>query len=108
MGEKKKIQINLGGMLGTIDIDEWGAVKLCNELLSNIAKSDIIDELKLYPYSAGGNERDNLRNLIIKILEEKFGCKCMAPKEVSGESALPRESSGEIAKGCPRFFRRKK
>ena len=61
MGEK--IQINLSGMLGTIDIDEWSAVKLCNALLSAIAKSDIIDELKPYPYSAGGNEREVARNI---------------------------------------------
>ena len=72
---REKIQINLSGMLGTVDIDEWAAVKLCNELLSKISESDIVDELKAYPHAAGGNERDLLRKLIIGTLVKKFGLK---------------------------------
>jgi len=92
--ENKKIQINLSGMLGTIDIDEWSALKLCNELLSKIAESDIIDELKSYPYSAGGNERDLLKDSMVKILKEKYGLLVKKRKVKEAEKISPMPPTG--------------
>lgn len=81
--KKEKIKV---GMPDEVDIDKWSAVKLCNELLSAMAESDAIDELMHFPphTCAGATERDLMRDLMIRILEEKFGLKvkiCVNCKE---------------------------
>lgn len=50
--------------------------------LSQIKTEDWDKISKIYPPVAA-----NFRNQIIQILEEKFGYKCVAPKEVSEESS---------------------
>ena len=80
MGEKK-VRISFLGEIA--EFDYASAFRLCNEVLDGMIESDAIDDFKnLSLNTLGGALRDHLRESLILTLE-KFGYKCIAPKEVS-------------------------
>ena len=70
------VKLRFDGVLGTINIDKFNAIKLGNVVLSGIAESNAIDKFKICgPMTVAAGERDLLEGLMIQILEEKFGLK---------------------------------
>ena len=72
MGEKVKVSF----LEFEAEFSHFQAIQLCNKILSQLVVSNALDEPKYKSlYSIGAGAVDQLRDLMIQILEEKFGLK---------------------------------